>query len=56
MSNTVLIKRSGTSSITPLTLESGEIAINYADGKLFYKNSANSIVGAKLITRNFWNG
>ena len=50
MANTVLIKRSGTSSVAPTTLESGEIAINYADGKLFYKNSSNSIVGAKLIT------
>lgn len=50
MSNTVLIKRSGTSSVTPTALESGEIAINYADGKLFYKNSSNTIVGAKLIT------
>jgi len=50
MANTVLIKRSGTSSVTPTTLESGEIAINYADGKLFYKNSSNSIVGAKLIS------
>lgn len=55
MTNTVLIKRSGTSSVTPSSLQSGEIAINYADGKLFYKNSADSIVGAKLITRNFWN-
>lgn len=50
MSNTVLIKRSGTSSVTPASLESGEIAINYADGKIFYKNSSNTIVGAKLIT------
>lgn len=50
MSNTVLIKRSGTSSVTPTSLQSGEIAINYADGKLFYKNSSNTIVGAKLIT------
>jgi hypothetical protein len=50
MTNTVLIKRSGTSSVVPSTLESGEIAINYADGKLFYKNSANSIIGAKLIS------
>ena len=50
MSNTVLIKRSGTSSVAPTSLESGEIAINYADGKIFYKNSTNAIVGAKLIT------
>ena len=50
MSNTVIIKRSGTSSEAPASLQSGEIAINYADGKLFYKNSSNSIVGAKLIT------
>jgi hypothetical protein len=49
MTNTVLIKRSGTSSVTPTVLESGEIAINYADGKLFYKNSSNTIVAAKLI-------
>jgi hypothetical protein len=50
MANTVLIKRSGTSSVVPLALESGEIAINYADGKLFYKNSSNSIIGSKLIS------
>lgn len=50
MSNTVLIKRSGTSSVTPTVLQSGEIAINYADGKIFYKNASNTIVGAKLIT------
>lgn len=50
MANTVIIKRSGTSSESPTSLQSGEIAINYADGKLFYKNSSNSIVGAKLIT------
>ena len=50
MSNTVLIKRSGTSSTVPSTLQSGEIAINYADGKLFYKNAADAIVGSKLIS------
>jgi hypothetical protein len=50
MTNTFLIKRSGTASVTPVSLESGEIAINYADGKLFYKNSSNSIIGSKLIS------
>lgn len=44
MANTIKLKRSGTASQTPSSLEYGELAINYADGKLFYKNSSNSIV------------
>lgn len=43
MANTIKIKRSGTSSQVPNSLEYGELAINYADGKLFYKNSSNQI-------------
>jgi hypothetical protein len=40
MTNTVLIKRSGTANSVPTAgqLANGEIAINYADGNLFYKN------------------
>lgn len=41
------IKRSGESGNTPSDLEHGEIAINYADGKLYYKNDANTV---KYIT------
>jgi hypothetical protein len=44
MPNTIKIKSSGTPSATPTSLEYGEVAINYADGKLFYKNPVNQIV------------
>lgn len=44
MANTIKIKRSGTANVVPGSLEHGELAINYADGKIFYKNSSNSIV------------
>ncbi len=44
MANTIKIKNSGTSSNIPNSLEHGELAINYADGKLYYKNNSNSIV------------
>lgn len=44
MANTIKLKRTSTPSSTPSSLEYGELAINYADGKIFYKNSSNSIV------------
>lgn len=44
MANTIKIKNSGTTTNTPTSLEHGELAINYADGKLFYKNNSNVIV------------
>jgi len=44
MANTIKIKNSGTASNVPASLEYGELGINYADGKLFYKNSSNVIV------------
>jgi len=46
MANTLLLKKSGTASETPTSGEllHGELAINYADGKLFFKNSGNSVV------------
>ena len=45
MTNTVLIKRSGTPTDTPLAanLQHGELAINYSDGNLFYKNASNVV-------------
>lgn len=44
MSNTAIqLKKSGASGNTPLDLHLGEVAINYADGKLYYKNDIGSI-------------
>ena len=40
MSNTAIqLKKSGQSGNTPSGLSFGEVALNYADGKLYYKNS-----------------
>jgi hypothetical protein len=44
MSNTsIQLKKSGQTGNTPSNLEYGEVAINYADGKLYYKNASNGI-------------
>ncbi|NBP55057.1 hypothetical protein EBU71_00665 [bacterium] len=44
MANTTLqLKKSGQSGNVPSTLSYGELALNYADGKLFYKASNGSI-------------
>lgn len=43
MSNTIKIKKSNSAGATPNTLEYGELAINYEDGKLYYKDSSNNI-------------
>ena len=45
MSNTILIKRSGTASAQPsaANLSLGELAINYTDGNLFYKNNGGTV-------------
>jgi len=54
MASTIKIKRSSTASATPNTLDYGELAINYTDGKLFYKNNSNQITqftsGQKITT------
>lgn len=46
MSNTVIIKRSSTPNAVPTTgqITYGELAINYLDGNLFYKNASDQIV------------
>lgn len=44
MANVIKIKSSGTANNAPTSLEFGELAINYADGLLFYKDSSNTIV------------
>ena len=42
--NTVIqVKKSGVTGNTPVGLNTGELALNYADGKIFYLNSANGI-------------
>ena len=45
MSNTIILKKSSVASKIPLAtdLVYGELAINYADGKLYFKDSSNAI-------------
>jgi hypothetical protein len=43
VSNTVRILRSTTTGATPSALVSGQIAINEADGKLFYRNGSGAV-------------
>jgi hypothetical protein len=45
MANKVLLKKSSVTSKVPLTtdLDYGELALNYADEKLYFKNASNSI-------------
>ena len=45
MANTVIaLKKSPTPSAVPSNLSNGELAINYADGKLFYKHANGTIL------------
>lgn len=45
MPNTVIaLKKSATPGAKPLDLANGEIALNFADGLIFYKNTANVVV------------
>lgn len=45
MSNTILIKRSSVANSIPASgnLQSGELAINYADGNLFFKDAGGNV-------------
>jgi hypothetical protein len=45
MPNNIILKKSSTNDKVPLPgdLQFGELALNFADGNLFYKNSANAI-------------
>jgi hypothetical protein len=55
MANTTIqIKRSGTSSSVPADLNYGELAINYADGKLYYKNTSDIIAEISGAAQNFF--
>lgn len=54
MPNTVIaLKKSSTPSAVPVSLANGELAINFADGKLFYKNTTGSIVTFASGTNSF---
>lgn len=44
MANVIKIKNSGTAGVAPTSLDFGELAINYADGLLFFKDSSGAIV------------
>ena len=53
MANTVIaLKKSATPGNSPSALSNGEIALNYADGKIFYKNSTGSIVNLTFPQSN----
>jgi len=45
MANKVLVKKSSVAAKVPLTtdLDYGELALNYTDGKLYYKTASNTI-------------
>jgi sugar lactone lactonase YvrE len=45
MASNIVLKKSSVSGKVPLStdLEYGELAINYTDGKLFYKNASNNV-------------
>lgn len=54
MANTTIqLKRSGTTSNVPTSLEYGELSLNYADGLLYYKNSTGQIVSFSSGTNSF---
>lgn len=45
MANTVIqLKNSGFSANVPTSLANGEVALNFADGKLYYKNNTGQII------------
>jgi hypothetical protein len=59
MSNQIILKKSSVGSKVPLTtdLAYGELALNYADGKLYFKNSSNDIsyLGSSSATETLSN-
>jgi hypothetical protein len=59
MSNKIILKKSSVGAKVPLTtdLEYGELALNYADGKLYFKDSSNAIqvLGSSSATQTLTN-
>jgi hypothetical protein len=49
MSVPIILKRSGVASAAPSTLSHGELALNYADGVVYWKDSSNTIRDFSLI-------
>lgn len=49
MANVIQLKKSGVENKRPSTLESGEIAINFHDGNIYYKDSSNNISELKRL-------
>jgi hypothetical protein len=52
---TIVVKKSATPGNTPSVLANGELALNYADGKLYYKNVSGSItyISSGATTNSF---
>jgi len=48
MANTIKIKNSGTASNVPGSLVAGEIAVNHADGKVYYGNTSNGVTSFQV--------
>jgi len=59
MSNKIILKKSSVGAKVPLTsdLDYGELALNYNDGKLYFKNSSNAIayLGSSSATETLSN-
>lgn len=54
MANTVIrLRKSSVSGHSPINLEWGELALNYADGSLYYKDTANNIQRMKQGANSF---
>jgi hypothetical protein len=49
MANVIQLKKSGVENKRPSTLESGEIAVNFHDGNIYYKDSSNNISELKRL-------
>lgn len=49
MANIIKLKKSAVENKKPATLEYGEIALNYKDGNIYYKNSEDAIAEMKRL-------
>ena len=49
MANKILLKKSNVENKKPTSLDYGEIALNYHDGNIYYKNTADDIVEMKRL-------
>lgn len=49
MANTILLKKSGVENKKPSDLALGEIALNYHDGNIYFKDGSNNIAEMKRL-------